>query len=214
MFLTLTTETPGIRYTAPTQFGPRCNSSPPAGVLLGVAYALSLPVDEPLRLRAVAGDQAAFESLLRPLVEPGLRLALSMLGDRGDAEDATQEALTRAWRKLHQLRPGMPVRPWFFAIVANQCRNVLRTPWFRLTSLAEVIGRLPSREPEVEHIDLERAIQQLPLADRGALFMHFYLDLPIEEVAAALGISPAAAKSRIYRACHRLRPAVAMEELG
>jgi RNA polymerase sigma-70 factor (ECF subfamily) len=179
-----------------------------------VAYALSLPVDEPLRVRAVAGDEAAFESLVRPLVEPGLRLAFSMLGDRGGAEDATQEALTRAWRKLHQLRPGMPVRPWFFAIVANQCRNVRRTPWFRLTSLVEMVGRRPAPEPEVEHLDLERAMQQLPLADRGALFMHFYLDLSIEEVAAALGVSPSAAKSRIYRACRRLRPAVALEELG
>jgi len=187
---------------------------PAAGVLLGVAYALSLPADEPLRLRAVAGDEAAFESLLRPLVEPGLRLALSMLGDRRDAEDATQEALTRAWRKLHQLRPGMPVRPWFFAIVANQCRNVRRTPWFRLTSLVEVVNRPPSREPQVEHLDLERAMQQLPLADRGALFLHFYLGLSIEEVATTLGVSAAAAKSRIYRACRRLRPAVTLEELG
>jgi RNA polymerase sigma-70 factor (ECF subfamily) len=172
-----------------------------------------MTVDEPLRLRAVAGDQAAFESLLRPLVEPGMRLALSMLGDPRDAEDATQEALTRAWRKLHQLRPGMPVRPWFLAIVANQCRNLRRTPWFRLTSLVEAAGRRPTPEPEVEHVDLERGMQLLPAADRGALFLHFYLDLPIEEVAATLGVSPAAAKSRIYRACHRLRPAVALEEL-
>ena len=214
MFLILTTETPGVRYTAPTQIGPRCNPQPPARVLLGVAYALSLQADEPLRLRAVAGDETAFESLIRPLLEPGLRLALSMLGDRRDAEDATQEALTRAWRKLHQLRPGMPVRPWFFAIVANQCRNVRRTPWFRLTSLVEMVGRSPSPEPEVEHLDLQHAMQQLPLADRGALFLHFYLDLPIDEVAATLGVSPAAAKSRIYRACRRLRPGVALEELG
>ena len=179
---------------------------------MDVGYALSLQADEPLRLRAVAGDEAAFESLLRPLVEPGLRLALSMLGDRRDAEDATQEALTRAWRKLHQLRPGMPVRPWFFAIVANQCRNVRRTPWFRLTSLVEAVGHRPAPEPKVEHLDLERGMRQLSLADRGALFMHFYLDLSIEEVAATLGVSPAAAKSRIYRACRRLRPAVALEE--
>src|SRR5436853_1673977 len=137
----------------------------PPGVLLGVAYALSYPADEPLRLRAVAGDEAAFESLLRPLVEPGLRLALSMLGDRRDAEDATQEALTRAWRKLHQLRPGMPVRPWFFAIVANQCRNVRRAPWFRLTSPSELAGRAPARDPEVEHVDLERGLQRLPARD-------------------------------------------------
>src|SRR2546428_4426427 len=132
---------------------------PAAGVLLGVAYAWSLPEDEPLRLRAVAGDEAAFESLLRPLVEPGLRLALSMLGDRRDAEDPTQEALTRAWRKLHQLWPGMPGRPWFFAIVANQCRNVRRTS-FRLTSLAEGVTRPPLRGPDVQNLDLERATPQ------------------------------------------------------
>ncbi len=187
---------------------------PTAGVLFGVAYALTLQADEPLRLRAVAGDESAFDSLVRPLIEPGLRLALSMLGNRRDAEDATQEALTRAWRKLHQLRPGMPVRPWFFAIVANQCRNIRRTPWFRLTSLVDVVVRRPAPESEVEHVDLERAMQLLPAADRGALFMHFYLDLAIDEVAATLGVSPAAAKSRIYRACRRLRPAVVLEELG
>jgi RNA polymerase sigma-70 factor (ECF subfamily) len=107
----------------------------------------------------------------------------------------------------------MPVRPWFFAIVANQCRNIRRTPWFRFTFLADGVERRPPPEPEVEHLDLERAMQQLPAADRGALFMHFYLGLPIQEVAATLGVSPAAAKSRIYRACHRLRPGVALEEL-
>src|SRR5204862_123024 len=89
-----------------------------------------------------------------------------------------------------------------------------RTPWFRLTSLVEVVSHRPAPEPQVEHLDLERAMQQLPLADRGALFLHFYLGLSIEEVATTLGVSTAAAKSRIYRACRRLRPAVALEELA
>jgi len=61
-----------------------------------VAYALSLPTDEPLRIRAVAGDESAFDLLIRPLVEPGLRLALSMLGNRRDAEDATDGGLPAA----------------------------------------------------------------------------------------------------------------------
>jgi DNA-directed RNA polymerase specialized sigma24 family protein len=82
-----------------------------------------------------------------------------------------------------------------------------------LTSLVEAVGGRPAPEPEVEHLDLERGMQLLPAVDRGALFMHFYLGLPIQEVAATLGVSPAAAKSRIYRACHRLRPGLALEEL-
>jgi DNA-directed RNA polymerase specialized sigma24 family protein len=48
---------------------------------------------------ARSGDED-FESLISPLVEPGLRLAFSMLGNRSEAEDATQEAITRAWRAL------------------------------------------------------------------------------------------------------------------
>lgn len=162
---------------------------------------------------ALAGDEDAFEALIGPLVEPAIRLAYSMLGDRTEAEDATQEAVTRAWRKLRQLRAGMPVRPWFLAIVVNQCRNVRRTRWFRFVRTADTFQRDPAAEPGVERIDLARALARLSDSDRQALFLYFYLDLPVEEVGIALGISASAAKGRIYRACHRLRPELVEEDL-
>ena len=162
---------------------------------------------------ALAGDDEAFEALIDPLVEPAIRLAYSMLGDRMAAEDATQEAITRAWRKLGQLRSGMPVRPWFLAIVVNQCRNVRRTRWFRFVRTKAIVELDHDVEPAVETMDLARAMSRLPDRDRQALFLHFYLDLPIEEVAVALGTSAAAAKGRIYRACHRLRPSLLEEEI-
>jgi RNA polymerase sigma-70 factor (ECF subfamily) len=171
-----------------------------------VAQALTAGGDLTLRDQALRGDEAAFEALIGPLVEPALRLAHSMLGDRWEAEDATQEAITRAWRKLGQLRQGMPVRPWFLAIVINQCRNTRRTRWFKTARFAEVFQRPRSDQSEIERVDLARALGRLPNQDRQALFLHFYLDLPVEEVGVALGISPSAAKGRIYRACHRLRP--------
>jgi RNA polymerase sigma-70 factor (ECF subfamily) len=173
---------------------------------------MTFPADERFRARAVAGDEAAFTELIGPLVEPALRLAYSMLGDRSEAEDATQEALTSAWRKLGQLRAGMPVRPWFFAIVMNRCRNMRRTRWFGLVRLPDVFQRAEPAEPAVEHLDLQRAMARLPRKDRQALFMHFYLDLPVDEVAVAMGMSTSAAKARIYRACHRLRPDLSEED--
>jgi RNA polymerase sigma-70 factor (ECF subfamily) len=160
---------------------------------------------------ALRGDEAAFEALVGPLVEPAIRLAYSMLGDRWEAEDAAQEAVTRAWRKLHQLRPGMPVRPWFIAIVVNHCRNVRRTRWFSTIRIPDIFGGRP--EPDLDKLDLERALERLPAIDRHALFLHFYLDLPVDEVAVALGISSSAARARIYRACHRLRPDLIEEDL-
>lgn len=177
-----------------------------------VAQVLTVQSGGSIEELARAGDQAAFAALIGPLVEPGLRLAYSMLGDRTEAEDATQEAITKAWRKLRQLRSGMPLRPWFLAIVANQCRNVRRTRWFQTARLPQLFDRMLAIEPVVEKIDLERALARLPADDRQALFLHFYLDLPIEEVAIALGVSAAAAKGRIYRACHRLRPDLLEED--
>lgn len=171
-----------------------------------MAQAVTAGGERSLYDQALAGDEVAFEALIGPLVEPALRLAHSMLGDRWEAEDATQEAITRAWRKLGQLRPGNPLRPWFLAIVINQCRNVRRTRWFSTARIAEVFQGVRAYRNDIERVDLERALARLPGEDRQALFLHFYLDLPIEEVALALGISPAAAKGRIYRACHRLRP--------
>lgn len=175
-----------------------------------MAQALTASGERPLYELARTGDAAAFEALIGPLVAPALRLAHSMLGDRWEAEDATQEAVTKAWRKLGQLRPGMPVRPWFLTIVANQCRNVRRTQWFRTVRMPDVLRR--TGEPDADRLDLERAVAHLPAKDRQAIFIHFYLDLPIEEVAVVLGISASAARARIYRACHRLRPGLVEED--
>ena len=153
-----------------------------------------------------------FEALVGPLVEPGLRLAYSMLGDRAEAEDATQEAITKAWRNLGRLRDRDQARPWFLAIVANQCRNVRRTRWFRTVRLPAFF-QPNSAATEMDRIDIERALGRLSMGDRQILFMHYYLDLPIEEIALSLGISRAAAKGRIYRACHRLRPGLLEEDI-
>jgi len=155
----------------------------------------------------------AFDSLIGPLVEPGLRLAFSMLGNRAEAEDATQDAITQAWRNLSQLRDRSRARPWFLSIVANRCRNLRRTNWFSTVRIADVFRAAPIADTQNERIDLEQGLARLPLGDRQVLFMRFYLDLPVDEVAASLGISPAAAKGRIYRACKRLRPSLLEEDL-
>jgi RNA polymerase sigma-70 factor (ECF subfamily) len=105
------------------------------------------------------------------------------------------------------------VRPWFLAIVANRCRNLRRTRWFSTIRMAEVFRATPPADAETERIDLEQGLARLPLSDRQVLFMHFYLDMPVEEVAVSLGISAAATKGRIHRACKRLRPSLVEEVL-
>jgi len=164
-------------------------------------------------MSATLTTESEFEALIGPLVEPALRLAFSMLGNRAEAEDATQDAITQAWRKLPQLRDRSRLRPWFLSIVGNRARNMRRTHWFSTVRVPDMFGS-PRESGSDERIDLERGLAQLPLGDRQVLFMHFYLDMPVEEVAASLGISAAAAKGRIYRACRRLRPSLVEEDLS
>src|SRR5215472_15212756 len=93
--------------------------------------------------RSVAGDRVAFERLFRPLYDDAFRLAAAMLSDASLAEDAVQESLFKAWRKLYTFRVGEDVRPWFLTIVANQCRSLRRTRWWSVQRMAEVDA--PSR---------------------------------------------------------------------
>jgi RNA polymerase sigma-70 factor (ECF subfamily) len=162
---------------------------------------------ERLVREALKGDENAFEALVGPLLDPGFKLALIMLGDRAEAEDAVQESALRAWRKLHQMRGGDP-RPWFLAIVTRQCITARRSRWRSVLKLGEELGWGSQKDAEPERTDLLRALRRLHPKHRSALFLHFYLDLPLAEVAQALGLSVPATKSRIHRSLQKLRPAL------
>src|SRR5438046_3980948 len=111
---------------------------------------------------AKQGDKVAFMSLLEPSLEPGYRLACGMLHDSQAAEDAVQEAAFKAWRKLGQLREGSEMRPWFFAIVANQCRSSLRSRWRSVAGLDELQSMAEaSHEAVVARVELRQPLRAL-----------------------------------------------------
>ena len=133
-----------------------------------------------------AGLEYAFQELIEPWLDPAYRLATSLLLDRDEAEDAVQEAAVKAWRGLARLRDRERARSWFFAIVVNECRLARRRPWWKVV-------RVPSppeaasggADEHVASLDLTAALRSLPAEDRTALFLYYWLDLPLEEVAVA-----------------------------
>lgn len=171
--------------------------------------------EQALIARARAGDRGAYERLLEPAVRPATRLAFAMLRDRSEAEDAFQEAALRAWRRMKNIRVGRRFQPWFMGIVANQCRELRRDRWWQMIRVPEVPA--PSAADEtaswLEGEELRRAVASLPHAQRVALLLHFHLDMSLNDVGAALGISEAGAKTRIHRALKRLRPALQAGEV-
>jgi RNA polymerase sigma-70 factor (ECF subfamily) len=165
--------------------------------------------------RASGGDAQSFSILIEPLLDPAYRLAAVMLSDRSAAEDAVQEASIKAWRKLGQLRGDAgSLRAWFLSIVANECRMARRQRWWSVLRLPEMERPSDSADHySGQSSDLKAALMRLSPDDRLPLVLHFYLDLSIDEVARILRVSPSAAKSRIYRAAHRLRPELSVEEV-
>lgn len=167
---------------------------------------MALVVDSDLVKRAQDGDESAFTSLLRPLVPIAYRLAGGMLHDPQAAEDAVQEASLRAWRKLHQVRPGSEMKPWFLGIVANECRNVRRGRWWSVVKQSEPeLPPRPGADSSAAHADLRRAIRRLNHRRRLLLVLHWYLDLPVAEVATITGSTEDAVKSELSRAMGQLR---------
>lgn len=160
------------------------------------------------------GDRVAFSDLLTAEYPVAFRLAFALLHDANEAEDAVQEAAFKAWRKIAQLRPNAPFRPWLLGIIANECRTAARRRWWSVILSSEVrpsSSAMPS--DEVANLELRAALRRLPDEQRLILIFRYYLDLSYEEIAAHFHISPKAARTRAERALKRLRPLVSTHEV-
>jgi RNA polymerase sigma-70 factor (ECF subfamily) len=170
-----------------------------------------------LVLRAQRGDERAFEELVRAHQEVAFRVAYLIAGTAGEAEDAVQDGLVKAWRALGRFRAGAPLRPWLLRIVANEARNRRRSAGRRaaLALRAEREGvsgdAAPSPEAALlaseERDRLLAALDGLPDDARLVVACRYLLGLSEAETAAALDVRPGTVKSRTARALDRLREA-------
>jgi RNA polymerase sigma-70 factor (ECF subfamily) len=152
-------------------------------------------------------DRDRFEDALLPLIKPAFRLAIGMLQSREEAEDAVQESALKAWRNFRNLREGSDMAPWLLAIVANQCRSVRRGRWWSTVRVSEPDVFVDINEELLaQGVDVRRALKGLPHAKRLVVVLHFYLDLPFDQIGKIIGTSEQAAKTRVYRALRDLRP--------
>lgn len=134
-----------------------------------------------------------------------LRLAFCLLGDRGRAEDAVQEAFISVYRHWDGLRDQASALPYLRSAVINRCRTGLRQ---RLRELGpgefEVEGPAPDRPEEQaivseDHDRLARAVRGLPRRQREVVVCRYYLELSIPETATLLGITAGSVKRHAHR---------------
>ena len=109
-----------------------------------------------LVVRAQDGDVAAFERLVRSYEKELLRLGYRMLTDVGEAQDAVQDSLVLAWRRLPTLQDPQAFHAWVYQLMTRQCLNLLRARRRRRTSLSQAgdVGLEP--EPHARDAEDDR----------------------------------------------------------
>lgn len=141
-----------------------------------------------------------FADWVSPHLPCMLLLASRLVSVSANREDVVQEALTAAWRKrrTYDGSRGSP-RAWLLGIVADQARKERR----RRRSVRLVDVSVHTDQPA--DVDLERAIRVLPARQRLAVELHYFLDLPVAEVALGMRCSEGTVKATLAHARDRLR---------
>lgn len=164
---------------------------------------------------AAAIDREEFLYLVQPLLHSAQRLAHGMLRSPTEAEDVVQEATLKAWSKIKTFQAGTDFKSWFLTVVANECRQTLRSGWWKVVRKPSVdAGTIRAPQDQVAANDgVREALNKLNYDHRVVIVLRYYLDLSFEQIGTTLGISPLTAKSRTHRALARLRPMFNTPEL-
>ena len=159
------------------------------------------------------GDSLAIERLVQTYQGDVYRLALSILEDSDDADDATQEVFVAALRALESFRGNASFKTWLFSITINVCRTRLgrHKRRGRLRQILQSLFAPNQAYPENEAIQSEsdsalwQAIHALDDKHRIPVILRYYHDLPVNEIAETLGVPVGTVHSRLNHARERLR---------
>jgi len=180
--------------------------------------------DQPLVKKAQQGDYYAFEALVNRYEGKVYRLAMRMLRNQEDAEDALQETFLQVYRGLRGFEGRSTFSTWLFRLATNVCLMKIRQKETQPAQLLPLEEYLPQHEegvhsqiqewpekPEEELLNKEsrekmlEALEKLPADYRAVFILRDIEGFSNAEAGEALGISVAAVKSRLHRARLALR---------
>jgi RNA polymerase sigma-70 factor, ECF subfamily len=164
--------------------------------------------------RAQEGDLAAFEALYRQHVPRTYALCLRLSGNASLAEELTQEAFVRAWKKLAQFRGESAFSTWLHPLTVNvalaerRSRRSRETHTF-LTDDATAYERPAASADPGERLDVERAVASLPAGARAVFVLHDVEGYRHDEIAEMTGVTVGTSKAQLHRARQLLRERLA-----
>ncbi|HVL54170.1 MAG TPA: RNA polymerase sigma factor [Vitreimonas sp.] len=170
-----------------------------------------------LVVRARKGDRDAFSELVARSIGRLTAVARLILRDEHAAQDAVQDAFIEAWRSLPGLREPDRFEAWMRRLLVRACfrgtrrRRRVGAVEIRLTPAHDAAIAGSERELDIRD-QLERSLARLPAAQRAAVVLVYYLDLPLADAAQAMGVPLGTAKSRLNRATQAMRAGIEADD--
>ncbi len=172
-------------------------------------------------VRAVlAGNVEAFKPLVETHQAQVYNLALRMLGNEREAEDAAQDAFLQAYDRLASYKPEWRFKTWLMTIASNLCIDRLRRRKLEPIAFTDVAPReegadeveFASRDPQPDAVVMRKQrdeairamLLELPAEDRSMVIMFYFNDMCYEEIALATNTTVSAVKSRLFRARQKM----------
>lgn len=167
-------------------------------------------VDEMIMERVSAEER---ETLIDELMDRYgteiLRLVYSYVHNYQLAEDLTQDIFVKSYKSLHTYKGKSSLRTWLWKIAINHCKDYLKS-WYNNhvipveDSYIYDVNREGSAEEEAiqqeEDERLVHSVMGLPVLYREVIYLHYYEDIPIREMARILSVNPNTVKTRLRRA--------------
>lgn len=167
--------------------------------------------DRALLAAAATGDAAAYGRLVQAHRDRLWAVALRTLGDREEAADALQDALLSAYRAAASYRGDAKVTTWLHRVVVNACLDRVRRRAARPTvpmpergGSAEPVDTTDALAARETALEIEAALAELPVEQRCAILLVDVHGMPVDDVAAVLGVPSGTVKSRCSRGRARL----------
>lgn len=147
-------------------------------------------------------DDERFVELIQEYTPKLYRLALGILHNPADAEDAVAETVLKAYEKIHTLRKAEAFRAWLMQIAANEAKRVyVRSK--RVEPMEDMEEYMPAFRDE--HHELWDIVMKLDIVYSEVIILYFYERFSIKEIGKILGIPEGTVKSRLARGKKQLK---------
>lgn len=148
-------------------------------------------------------EKAQFEALACEYRDMVYRIALNRLRNPADAEDVMQDVLLKLYLHKGGFADEQNAKHWLIRVTLNRCTSLWRSPWKKSVPIDELCRDLTFTDSKDSELFL--AVMALPEAHRTILYLFYYEDLTVKEIADLMGLKVTAVTSRLHRARKRLK---------